>query len=219
MESDYWLQRWQVGNIGFHATEVNDQLKEIWPYLQIPQNTTVFAPLSGKSLDLVWLRQQGHPVVGVEISELACRQFFSDQHIAPEIAQTENFRVFKADGYTLYCGDFFEFSRNYLPENTCVFDRASLVAFPPEMRHSYAQKMDELMTNNATMLLISLRYSKDHMDGPPFSLETEDIRSLYSHSFQIQPLKSVNRIDMMEKFKERGLTEIWEETYKLTKIA
>ena len=44
--------------------------------------------LCGKSLDLVWLSQQGHNVVGVEISNLAAEQLFEENGIAYSVAGT-----------------------------------------------------------------------------------------------------------------------------------
>ena len=38
-------------------------------------------PLCGKSLDLVYLYEQGYQVIGCECSELACEQFFSENKI------------------------------------------------------------------------------------------------------------------------------------------
>ena len=38
-------------------------------------------PLCGKSIDLVYLYEQGFQVIGCECSELACEQFFSENKI------------------------------------------------------------------------------------------------------------------------------------------
>ncbi len=41
----------------------------------------VFVPLCGKSIDMLWLVQQGFAVTGCEISELAVEQFFTENSI------------------------------------------------------------------------------------------------------------------------------------------
>ena len=42
---------------------------------------SVFVPLCGKSLDMVWLSDQGLSVVGCDISELAAQQFYTENSI------------------------------------------------------------------------------------------------------------------------------------------
>ncbi len=42
---------------------------------------SILVPLCGKSLDLHWLYQHGHSVVGVELSGLAAKQFFEENGI------------------------------------------------------------------------------------------------------------------------------------------
>ena len=51
----------------------------------VPDGTcSVFVPLCGKSLDMVWLLEQGFSVTGCEISELAVQQFFTENSIPYE---------------------------------------------------------------------------------------------------------------------------------------
>uniref|UniRef100_A0A674A8S8 Thiopurine S-methyltransferase n=1 Tax=Salmo trutta TaxID=8032 RepID=A0A674A8S8_SALTR len=38
-----------------------------------------FFPLCGKAVDMKWLADMGHPVVGVDIAEMGSMQFFEDQ--------------------------------------------------------------------------------------------------------------------------------------------
>ena len=38
-------------------------------------------PLCGKSLDMKWLAEQGHSVVGIDIVELAAQQFFTENDL------------------------------------------------------------------------------------------------------------------------------------------
>uniref|UniRef100_UPI001EAED724 probable thiopurine S-methyltransferase n=1 Tax=Oncorhynchus gorbuscha TaxID=8017 RepID=UPI001EAED724 len=40
-----------------------------------------FFPLCGKAVDIKWLADMGHPVVGVDIAEMGIRQFFEDQKL------------------------------------------------------------------------------------------------------------------------------------------
>ena len=77
MTPDFWIERWQNGEIGFHQQAGNDLLPKHWPSLQAPSRSTVFVPLCGKSFDMVWLASQGHHVVGVELSPLAVDRVYA----------------------------------------------------------------------------------------------------------------------------------------------
>lgn len=76
MQPDFWLEKWQRGETGFHQDEVNPYLARYWPRLEALGK--VFVPLCGKSRDMRWLRRQGHEVLGVELAELAVRAFFEE---------------------------------------------------------------------------------------------------------------------------------------------
>jgi thiopurine S-methyltransferase len=83
MKKEFWLERWERAEIGFHQDEVNPYLLQYWPELHAAQGGEVFVPLCGKSLDMVWLREQGHAVLGVELSAIAVRDFFVEQGKSP----------------------------------------------------------------------------------------------------------------------------------------
>ena len=77
MKKEYWLDRWKREDIGFHQNIINPYLREHWQKLHLAQNSEVFVPLCGKSRDMLWLHEQGHKVLGVELSHLAAQAFFS----------------------------------------------------------------------------------------------------------------------------------------------
>ena len=65
MEPDFWLERWSEGRIGFHLPRVNPHLERHHDVLS--PRCRVLVPLAGKTLDLWWLREQGHEVTAVEL--------------------------------------------------------------------------------------------------------------------------------------------------------
>ena len=69
VEADFWHERWDSGQIAFHQPHVNAQLQRWWPELGVPTDRTVLVPLCGKSLDMGWLRDVGHPVMGGIVRE------------------------------------------------------------------------------------------------------------------------------------------------------
>ena len=74
-----WRQRWQEGRIGFHLEETHPALLKYWPTLGVPSGAKVLVPLCGKSLDMRWLADQGHPVLGIELAPEAIEQFLAQR--------------------------------------------------------------------------------------------------------------------------------------------
>mgnify|MGYP003529788041 CR=1 FL=1 len=52
MHHDFWHERWQTGQIGFHQSAVHPFLARWWPTLGIRADARVYVPLCGKSLDI-----------------------------------------------------------------------------------------------------------------------------------------------------------------------
>ena len=88
MEKDFWLERWERKETGFHQNEVNPYLRQHWQELHLARDSVVFVPLCGKSRDMLWLRKQGHRVLGVELSAIAVQAFFNLGGISRTIPMT-----------------------------------------------------------------------------------------------------------------------------------
>jgi thiopurine S-methyltransferase len=71
MDREFWLNRWEKNDIGFHKDEPHFCLLRRYASLQSPEGAYLFVPLCDKSKDLVWLCERGHNVVGVELSRIA----------------------------------------------------------------------------------------------------------------------------------------------------
>lgn len=214
MHPEFWLERWQQNRIGFHQLEVGAALVRHWSRLELPPGARVFVPLSGKSLDMQWLLQNGFEVVGVELSEIAVRDFFTEHGLKPTVEQRDKFSRYKAEGIELLCGDYFALEPNDLDTFSAVFDRASLVALPPQMRRQYVEKMIELCAPGTRTLLITLEYEQSQMSGPPFSVMEDEVRQLYGATHRIEVLERAAPSDF-EKFAQRGVSKIAEVVYRL----
>ena len=71
MSGKDWDQWWQEGKTAFHMENVNPNLSNHVDTLLIKQNCTVFVPLCGKAVDMKYLADKGHKVIGLEFSEKA----------------------------------------------------------------------------------------------------------------------------------------------------
>ena len=212
MKSKFWHERWESGQLGFHQTEINAQLAKYWPRLEVPKGAAVFVPLCGKSLDMGWLRDQGHPVVGVELSPIALRDYFEAASIeySKTTPEGSSLELFSADGYELYCGDFFSLTAQQLGEVRGVYDRASLIALPPEMRSRYAAQIIDILPPAAKILLSTIEYDQNKMSGPPHSVPPTEVESLFGEAFEIEPLIERDFAAPPPPFQARGL-DLWRE--------
>jgi thiopurine S-methyltransferase len=216
MQKDFWLERWEKEEIGFHEKEVNAYLKRFWHELQIAPGNRVFVPLCGKSLDMLWLREQGHPVVGVELSEIAAQAFFKENGYHAAHTHGGKFRQYAADDIRILCGDFFDLSPDDMAGVKAVYDRASMVALPPEMRQRYARHLVSILPPATKILLVIFDYPQAEMPGPPFALASAEVETLYGKHADIRLLDKVDILAQNPRFQQRGLTRLQESIYLLT---
>jgi thiopurine S-methyltransferase len=216
MDNRFWLERWSRGEIGFHQRNVNAYLQQYWAQLRIDRNVPVFVPLCGKSLDMHWLREQGHPVIGIEIAREAVREFFSEWGIAPQIIQSGPFKRWRAENIELLCGDFFELTCADLANVGAVFDRAALIALPAGLRDKYAAKMCDVVPAGAPILLITVDYAQHEMSGPPFAVGDEEVRTLFAGR-EIELLAEIDVTDAPDnsRFRQRGVSRLIERVYRI----
>ena len=215
MEPEFWIERWQRNEIGFHQDRINPYLEQFWGDLIAGSHSQVFVPLCGKSQDMVWLRKRGHSVVGVELSLIAVENFFVEQQIVPARCEIDGLILFESQGYKIYCGDYFALKSQHLSQVHAAYDRASLVALPPPLRARYAQHLAQILTPGTQILLVALDYPAQQMQGPPFSVNDAEVRALYGDMFTVQSLLVRNALDDNPRFKERGLTRLEDRVYAL----
>ncbi|MCW8933076.1 MAG: thiopurine S-methyltransferase [Gammaproteobacteria bacterium] len=198
MHHSFWHQRWQEQRIGFHLDKINSYLSKYWHKFDVPDQSHVFVPLCGKTNDLLFFHQQGHRVIGNELSTLAVQDFYTEQQLNASktiISSEKNFQgqsevtLWSSPEVDILCGDFFALEKDYLPDISVVYDRAALVALPSEMREKYVEKMLTLLPKKVSMLLLTLDYDEKEKQGPPFSVTEEEVYRLYGEHFDIELLE------------------------------
>jgi thiopurine S-methyltransferase len=217
MQPEFWEERWREGRIGFHRPTVDENLARFWPALEAPPAGRVFVPLCGKSRDLLWLRERGYTVVGVELSQIALEAFCMENGIPARRRRLADFERYEAPGLELYRGDFFALTPSLLGHPVAVFDRAALVAWPPELRLQYARQLTALTPPGAPTLLITLEYPQDLMTGPPFSVDAAEVERLYSPHHAIRELARRDVLASEPRMRERGITELIEVCHRLVR--
>ena len=196
MNPEFWQHRWQENRIGFNQSAVNPLLIKYWSSLNVPTSSRIFVPLCGKSIDMVWLAAQGYDVVGVELVESAVQAFFNEQNIEPTIFQhAENPAIICYQGkllgqkIELWVADIFALTSEDTGKIKAVYDKAALIALPADMRSNYSEQISEI-SGNAPQLLITLNYDQSKKDGPPFSINHEQVQQYYGSHYQIAELAS-----------------------------
>lgn len=189
MYSGFWHEKWQKNEIGFHEDEPNALLVKYFKHLNLDTGRRIFLPLCGKTLDISWLLSRDYAVVGVELSELAIDQLFNDLEIEPDIIPAGKFNHYRAEGIDIFTGDIFDLNAELLGSVDAVYDRAALVALPEEARVRYSAHL-KTVTGMAPQLLICFEYDQQQMEGPPFSINKEEIERHYSNDYAITHLET-----------------------------
>jgi len=224
MKPEFWQDRWLRGETGFHQGDVNPYLAYYYgskgPDVEHRSDLKVFVPLCGKSIDMNWLVQNGYQVVAAECSSIAVQDFFIEQNLPYNTIESqthpEHIR-YKSESISIYLGDYFALQKDNLDEITDIFDRASLIALPQDMRKKYVQKITELQNSGTRTLLITLTYPQHEMQGPPFSVSEEEVHDLYIKDYRIEKLCAKDILPLETRFQEKGLTSLIETAYKLTR--
>jgi len=185
VEADFWKERWAEGKIGFHQGVANEYLVAHGERLF----GRVLVPLCGKTEDLAYLASRGHDVVGVELVEDAVAAFFAEHKLTPTVDEPwsdSTHRAYRAGVITLIAGDWFTATHEMLGTVNSVYDRAALVAMPPEMRVAYVAHLRKLVPRDTRGLLVTVAYDERQFEGPPFSIENSEVRAHYAHVEQLE---------------------------------
>jgi thiopurine S-methyltransferase len=184
-----WLERWREGRIGFHRERPHESLRRHWPLLGVRSGTKVLVPMCGKSLDMRWLGQHDHPVLGIELASEAVEQFLAEGTGEVSRYRQDGFDVCRQGNVELWCGDFFHFHIQQAAEIGAFYDRAALIALPSATRQRYVFHLAQLIPPGARGLLISLTRAPGDEGGPPFAVHAAEVRELFAPNFRVTHLE------------------------------
>ncbi|XP_006011443.1 probable thiopurine S-methyltransferase isoform X1 [Latimeria chalumnae] len=184
-----WVDRWEEKNIGFHQDRIH------------------------------LLADMGHTIVGVEVSEIAIEEFFTEQNLSyskEPVPGIPGAQVFKStDGnISLYHCDFFQFSGTVAEKFNGIWDRGSLVAINPRDRQRYTDLIVTLMEEDCHYLLDTFLYDPSVHKGPPFYVPDHEIENLFGKSCNIKLLESVDALT--DRQRKWGLDYFVEQVHLIT---
>ena len=177
MRREFWLEKWRQNQIGFHEDQPHPLLVEHFPDPPQP-GATVLVPLCGKSVDMAWLVSRGWSVVGVEISEIAVRDYFTEQRVPVERVQHNPLLEYSGGAVRLVCADYFEIEPHMIGQVSAIYDRAALIAMDAEDRVRYVRHT-ALLAPTAPLFLVGLEYCEGQVNPPPFCVDSGAVSTLY----------------------------------------
>lgn len=217
MQPSFWHERWRLGQIGFHQLAVEEQLAKYWSELNVPSGNAL-VPLCGKSLDLLWLRNKGLHVTGIELSAVAVESLCLEQGILTRRTPGGALDRFDAERLRIFQGDLFSLGSAEVGKIHGVYDRASLIALPPEDRVRYADVLTALTQPGTKTLLMTIEYPQQQANGPPFSVSRAEIQSLYGARHSIRLLERRDILANETRLRARGVSELHENCFLLTRL-
>jgi thiopurine S-methyltransferase len=217
MKKEFWLEKWENKQTGFHKDEVHPLLIKYIDDLKLKHGDTVFVPLCGKTLDMLWLNSQGYKVIGIELSELAILGFFTENDIAYEKSTGDFFDTYTYENITIYKGDFFELTQAHCQSVNVVYDRAALIALPDDLVVKYVNKMHDIIPKMTMELLITLEFDRTSgSDGPPFNTSHEKVKKLLENYKSVEQIYITDIIERESSFQKQGCTYVNERAYLIT---
>lgn len=182
MDIAFWASRWNEGRIGFHEGKANELLAAY--AAKLGEGRNVLVPLCGKTEDMAYLAARGHHVVGIEAIEPAALAFYAEHQLTPTKRAGNGVTIYEAAGITILAGDVFaatleDVGSSFGPVDA-LYDRAALIALPPDVRPRYAKKCAELLSPGAKGLLVTLEYPEGATTPPPHSVPESEVRALYN---------------------------------------
>ena len=215
----FWVDLWHEGRTHFHREEVNPDLIVYWPSLHHTPNATVLVPLCGKSLDMLWLSQQGFNVVGIELSVEAVKQFAAEHQLDLQQEIRGQVTRYFSHSINIWVADIFALDPSLIAPVDAIYDRAALIALPQKLRAPYVDICLQWLKPGGALLLKTLSYNQYEMEGPPFSVSDEEVMQLYRREcVEIECIKSSDRLKNLEDHLfQRGVTKIKDSVWSIRK--
>ncbi|KAL6039122.1 hypothetical protein STEG23_002655 [Scotinomys teguina] len=215
-----WQDKWVTRHIGFHKEQGHQLLKKHFDtFLKGQRGLRVFFPLCGKAVEMKWFADQGHTVVGVEISEIGIREFFAEQSLSyteEPLNEIVGAKVFKSSSgnISLYCCNLFDLPRVNIGKFDRIWDRGSLVAINPGDHDRYADIILSLLRKGFQYFVAVLSYDPTKFAGPPFYVPDAELKRLFGTKCSLHCLEEVDALE--ERHKAWGIDYIFEKLYLLT---
>ncbi len=164
---------------------MNPLLVRLWPGLNLASGSRIFVPLCGKSLDMVWLAEQGHHVIGVELSPVAVRAFFAENRLHAHKRRVGAFTQWQSGRISILCGDYFALRAVDIGAIDTVYDRAALTALPTMIRAQYLAQLKIITDDRSNIFLLTIEDAAENATLDEARAIDEEVFNLYAENFTI----------------------------------
>lgn len=174
-----WKDCWDNERLPWHMTEINPILqKHIDKLTGKLDGAKLFFPLCGKALELVYMSQRGHSVVGVEYAEKAVKDFFEENKLPFTKTSVPGMILYENAEHRIkiYCGDFFDFCSVSEKNFDGVWDRGSLEAIDPAMREKYGKIINAVVRKGGPIIVET---PERESGGPPFHVPVDELKQVF----------------------------------------
>tara|TARA_B100000674_G_scaffold339079_1_gene283467 strand:- start:112 stop:810 length:699 start_codon:yes stop_codon:yes gene_type:complete len=209
---EFWHNRWHTQQTGWHRAVYNDMLVKHWPSIGAATGSEVLVPLCGKSLDMLWLSEAGHQIIGLEMVEEAIQSFFRENNLQFSVTAEGPHAKYTSEQVTIFQGNVFDFESGMVCADAW-YDRAAMIAVDPSMRQAYVEQIRQQTKIGAVGLLITFAYPQHQMAGPPFALHDEQVVELFADGFSVECLETIS----LDDDKDRGLSNVKSSVFKITR--
>ena len=138
----------------------------------------------------------------------------------------KDIQTFKGNNLTILIGDLFKMPTN--DRYDIIYDRASIVAIKPSLRQEYVNLMGILLQPGGSILLVTLdrrttTSDEAKNDGPPYSVDEQDIRQLYESQNWVESVTLLEEVNDLttdedaERWKKKGVLELYELVFLIRK--
>ncbi len=208
MEKEFWKEAWDEDRIGFHQSSYNPIMMKTFANIDL-KNKNILIPLAGRSQDIDYFLEREANVYAVEIVEKAIVDYFKITQKSYENESYENYTLYKHKNLKFYSADFFNSPDFIDSEVDYVYDRASNIALPKQLRETYYKTIQKLSNKSTKYFILTYTHDGDKDFGPPFYVPEEEILRAYSDmSVELKSYTLKTTRDIQERFQESGITEM-----------
>ncbi|KAK2156858.1 hypothetical protein LSH36_203g00006 [Paralvinella palmiformis] len=181
MSRDKWNQCWETGITDFHKEDKHEFLVDhLDTLLNGRQSIKIFFPLCGKAVDMKWLYDLGHTIIGVEGAQKPVEEFFNENHIEHTVDAVDSVKglLYQSSDrrMIIYFCDIYDFSSSAAGQFDAIWDRGSFGAINKLDRARYATLLLSLMAPGCRCLMECFSFNETR-----FVELDADIRNHHNH--------------------------------------
>ncbi|XP_063397377.1 probable thiopurine S-methyltransferase [Mytilus trossulus] len=203
MTVDMWAKAWEEGKTSHLPELCNVFTKHFDKMLNSRKKVKCFVPLCGKAVEMKWLWDKGHEVVGVECGEVALKEFFEENKIGCSLVQIPELKgkLYKSDDgrIRLYCCDFYLFNSTIEGEFGAVWDSGALNAINATDQEKYVAIIKSLMGNKCVNLTVI-----DDVTDWEISVNYDKMKTWFNDGFSVEANDYVKANKSLESFGIKG---------------